>query len=79
MKIKFQPVTTLRDLATLDQDVILEGYRAGMRGELLTGEETRAFVHGWRNAVSDNIGETDVYQQALAREWQEGVKRIKKG
>jgi hypothetical protein len=67
----FQPVRTLSDLATLNDDDILEGYRSAERGDPEPGENRgRSFWHGWRNRMID-LGEipADEASGQLAREY----------
>lgn len=51
---EFKPVSTLEDLATLDTEEILEGYRSGADGDPEPGNNrSRSFWHGWRNGAMD--------------------------
>lgn len=74
--MKFQPVVTARDLVTLNGDEIEKGYFQARKGYVLKGDESRSFVHGWRNGVSDVTGEVDEYQHALARDVVQTKKRL---
>lgn len=67
---EFQPVSTAADLASLDSDEIVEGYRDGLRGEPEPGgNRSRSYWHGWRNGMSDSGRRaSDDAQRALARE-----------
>lgn len=49
------PVTELFDLALLDDDEVLSGYRDGLSESSLEpgNNRSRAFWHGWRNARID--------------------------
>ena len=53
----FVPVSTIEDLAGLDDDAIVEGYREGLRASPDEPEpglnRGRAFWHGWCNAMRD--------------------------
>lgn len=72
---KFSPVVTARDLVTLDGDEIEKGYYAARDGYVLKGDESRSFIHGWRNGVADLPGNTpDKYQHALAAD----IARVKR-
>lgn len=67
---EFQPVRTKADLDFLDEDEIVEGYRAGFRGEPEPGsDKSRSYWHGWRNGAADTrrIPSDDAMTQ-LARE-----------
>lgn len=67
---EFERVRTKEELALLDGDDILAGYRAGLDG----GEEpgtafSRSYWHGWRNAQVDRgRAPIDDAQTQLARE-----------
>lgn len=51
---EFQPVSTKDDLENLDQDEMVEGYRAGLEGTAEPGsDKSRAYWHGWRNGMAD--------------------------
>lgn len=67
----FEPVRTLADLNSLNEDDIVEGYLSAERGDPEPGENRgRAFWHGWRNRMRD-IGElpSDDAATQLAREY----------
>lgn len=52
---EFNPVSTAADLALLDGDEIVEGYRAGLRGAPEPGsDKSRSYWHGWRNGMVDS-------------------------
>ena len=79
---RFEPVRTLSDLKSLDEDQIVEGYRSAERGDPEPGENRgRAFWHGWRNRMID-LGEVppDDASRQLVREclvaWSEDKKAI---
>lgn len=67
---EFSPVETVKDLDSLDDDEILEGYRAGLRGAPEPGSsKSRSYWHGWRNGSSDGgHREHDDSQSKLAAE-----------
>lgn len=50
----FDPVTTLADLDSLDEQEIIEGYLSAERGDPEPGDNRgRAFWHGWRCKMMD--------------------------
>jgi len=63
------PVTTLDDLASLDQGEVIEGYRAGLDGWPEPGNNrSRSYWHGWRNGALDGKHiEKDAAHAELAR------------
>ncbi|MBB3017639.1 ribosome modulation factor [Microvirga lupini] len=65
---EFQPVTTVRDLATIDENECMAGYLAGLRGAPEPGNTaTRSAWHGWRNGMVDGgHREKDWHQSVLA-------------
>lgn len=67
----FEPVRTLADLESLDQDEILEGYLSAERGDPEPGPNRgRAFWHGWRNRMMDDGSiPRDEASRQLAREY----------
>lgn len=66
---EFRPVTTVDDLATLDQEEVVNGYVDGFGGEPEPGNNrSRSYWHGWRNgAVDGGHREADSAQRELAR------------
>lgn len=67
----FEPVATMADLDTLDEDDILEGYLSAEAGDPEPGPNRgRAFWHGWRNRMID-LGKLppDEASISLAREY----------
>jgi hypothetical protein len=66
---EFVPVTTLADLATLDDAEVLEGYRDGFAGDPEPGNNrSRSYWHGWRNGALDGgHRQKDAAQAELAR------------
>lgn len=69
MTDKYEPVRTAKELVTLDGDEMTKGYYAARKGHVLTGSESRSFVHGWRNGLADSGAiEPDEAQIELARD-----------
>ena len=69
----FEPVRTLADLNSLNEDDIVEGYLSAESGDPEPGANRgRAFWHGWRNRMIDR-GElpSDDAASQLAREYVE--------
>lgn len=66
----FAPVTTLADLATLDEAEMLEGYLSAERGDPEPGPNRgRAFWHGWRCRMFDyGVIKADDGHRQLTRE-----------
>lgn len=46
-------VSTLEDLKTLDNELVVEGYRWGLSNPCVPEGCSRAFWHGWKNAQID--------------------------
>lgn len=71
---EFKPVETQADLATLDGDEVVEGYRDGLRGEPEPGNNrSRAYWHGWRNGMTDSgRRQGDAAQRRLVHEFVQG-------
>lgn len=67
---EYAPVSTKEDLSLLDENDVVEGYRAGCRGESEPGSAfSRSYWHGWRNGMVDSQRmEKDVDQARLARD-----------
>ena len=67
---EFKPVETVADLSTLNDEEIVEGYRAGLRGAPEPGNDmSRSYWHGWRNGSSDaGHRAADTSQSKLAHE-----------
>lgn len=67
----FEPIRTLADLETLDDDEILAGYTEWNRDAPEPGPNRgRAYWHGWRNASIDRgVIQTDAASLQLAREY----------
>lgn len=68
--IERAPITTLAELAELDESEILEGYRDGYDGEPEPGDNrSLSYWHGWRNgAVDGGHREKDAAQAILVHE-----------
>lgn len=73
----FEPVSTLADLDTLDDDEIVAGYNDWRPGDPEPGENRgRAYWHGWMNAARDRNAAPWTWEGAelarawLAREWE---------
>lgn len=61
-------VIDLDDLATLDSNEVLEGYRDGMLNEPCGDNRSRSYWHGWRNGRVDfKHAEQDWAQTLLVR------------
>ena len=67
---EFLKVRTKDDLAKLDDDEMLAGYRAGCAGDPEPGNQfSRSYWHGWRNGASDfKHKEIDDAQRELVSE-----------
>lgn len=67
----FEPVSTLDDLDSLNDDEIVAGYREWRKGDPQPGPNRgRAYWHGWMNAARDH-GEQPISPEAreLAHVW----------
>lgn len=65
-----RPVMTLADLDTLDPVEITEGFHDGYEGFPCSGNRSRAYWHGWSNAMRDRQKLPWSPESALlAREW----------
>ncbi len=73
------PVSTLEDLASLDDDEILEGYRDGMFDDVTCGgNRSRSYWHGWSNAQRDRGRQPGTAEAAnLAREYVEMMRAVR--
>lgn len=49
-----EPVTSLMDLARLDDDEMTAGYRDGAGGLPCGDNRSRSYWHGWRNGARDH-------------------------
>lgn len=66
MPIDREPVTTAAELAEMDSDEILDGYRDGLEGDAEPGDNrSKAYWHGWRNGRNDREGKSDTAQRLL--------------
>ena len=69
--MNFEPVSTLADLRSLDDDEIVEGYLSYLSGDPEPGPNRgRSFWHGWRNGAID-AGDIPIDDAAreLASQW----------
>lgn len=63
-----RPVFDLEDLATLDSNEVMEGYRDGMDNWPCGENRSRSYWHGWRNGRVDfKHAESDWAQMMLAK------------
>ncbi|MDB5460196.1 MAG: hypothetical protein JWO72_1937 [Caulobacteraceae bacterium] len=69
---EFQPVCTVRDLESLDDDEIFAGFQAGLQGTSEPYDSRgRSYWHGWRNgAVEGGYMRRDDAQRALSADIQ---------
>ena len=68
---EFLPIKTFADLELQNEDEMVAGYRAGLRGDPEPGSTfSRGYWHGWRNGVVDGRWNShpDAAQQQLAEE-----------
>jgi hypothetical protein len=80
----FEPVASVADLDTLDEDEILAGYREYRVGDPEPGPNRgRAYWHGWRNAARDRsqlpsddasrrLAHEYLAKLRVVREWKDG-------
>jgi len=48
------PVSTVAELASLDEKEMLDGYRDGFDGDPEPGDNrSKSYWHGWRNGAAD--------------------------
>ena len=68
---EFKTVDRCSDLACLDGDEVVAGYRAGLSGVAEPGStKSRSFWHGWRNGVVDSGRKSpDEAQRMLAADY----------
>ena len=67
--IKFFPAKTISDVDAMNETELLDGYRAGLRGEKKP-TESRAKWTGWRNGMVDSgRAEIDDSQRGVARSY----------
>ena len=69
---EFKPVTTVRDLDSLDDEDIMAGFEAGLAGAPEPHDsQSRSYWHGWRNgAVEGGYRRRDDAQRALTEDIQ---------
>jgi|GEM_PF-6683411 len=80
MADKFIPITTMTDLYSLDGVELAEGYMKAREGYVITGNESRSFIHGWRNGLVDaGVCEPDEAQLLLAVEQARLLKAARRG
>lgn len=61
---------TLEELDKMDDQEIVRGYMQSRAGYVLSGEESKAFIHGWKNGQVDFHGtKPDESQMDLARQF----------
>ena len=73
---EFAPCDSLKDLAGLDLQEILQGYQHGLEGhpEPLSSVYSRAFVHGWRSGrVDGGHNEADAPMRRLNHAFHSGL------
>lgn len=62
-----EPVTTLMDLARLDEAEQMEGWQDGHDGMPCGDNRSRSYWHGWRQATGGKDRGLDLYDRELAR------------
>lgn len=67
---EYNPITTVIELGALDDDEMVEGYRAGFLNAPEPGsDKSKSYWHGWRNGMVDGgHAPIDCAQTILARE-----------
>lgn len=76
---EFKQVTTKKELALLDGDEILKGYRDCYfnKGETLNSTKSRSYHHGWNNALTDKgIKPVNQGMRALASDMHEEIEAL---
>lgn len=65
---EYQKVTDVSELALLDSNEVVDGYRSGLYSqEPPTSAHSRSYWHGWRNGMVDGgHAELDAEQKLLA-------------
>jgi hypothetical protein len=65
---EFQPIETIEEYLSLDEDEVVAGYWAGFKGEPEPGNTySRSYWHGWKNGATDIGARTmDLAQARLA-------------
>jgi len=68
---EWTPVMSAAELAVLDPDETMAGYRAGLENAPEPGSDrSRSYWHGWRNGrVDGGHAQPDLAQQMVAREY----------
>lgn len=62
-----QPLTAVAELADINDDDLIAGYRAGRAGDDEPGHNhSTGYWHGWRNGAADRTGNLDQAQRQLA-------------
>jgi hypothetical protein len=62
-----EPVTSITDLARLDDGEMQEGYRDGYEGLPCGDNRARSYWHGWRNGSQDGKHRSgDIWNSILA-------------
>ncbi|HFQ6840912.1 hypothetical protein I5N18_16420 [Serratia marcescens] len=67
---EFTPVSTMDELAQLNDEEIIDGYRSGCNGAPEPDStKSKSFWHGYRNGLVDSgRRKSDEHQTALARD-----------
>ena len=75
---EFSTVSTIIDLATLDDGEVLEGYLDGFHGGVTpNSSHSRSYRHGWRNGMVDSQRQNpDWAQDALALEFEQAFSTL---
>lgn len=64
----FKPITTLEEVDALDDDLLVAGYRAGLRDQPDYTQTAQAYWHGFNNGQVDSSRcEPSEEQRTLAR------------
>lgn len=51
---EYQPISSVHDLAHIDDEECVAGYIAGLNGDPEPGsDKSKSFWHGWRNGMMD--------------------------
>ena len=70
---RVRAVTTVAELATLDERAMVRGYKAGLDNVADFTERDRGYWHGYTNGLVDGgHARTTPEQQALARDYTNG-------
>lgn len=69
MEHQREPITTLKQLAELDDKEVIEGYMDGFEGTVnYVHNRSQSYQHGYKNGCSDRLVKVDWHQRVLARE-----------